>query len=185
MCGGMTAQNFNNELAASVFFDEAAPDIQKCFKEHVPGWQGETLQKILSVAVFMFDGQEEKHRAELAKEKKQEKQQEASLLVAQSLQLRGRGSGLEESKRGQEVGRTERFERRMRRLGNNWEEKCHYSGKLGHWQGECLLHLRGSRRELDMGGVRQESRSNLGWLEAGDPEDSVEIGSLWDVGSSA
>lgn len=42
--------------------------------------------------MFMFNGWEEKHRAELAKEKKQEKQQEASLLVAalaQNMQLRG------------------------------------------------------------------------------------------------
>ena len=39
----------------------------------------------------MFDGWKEKHRTELAKEKKQDKQQEASLLVAtlaQGLQLR-------------------------------------------------------------------------------------------------
>ena len=58
----------------------------------MPGWQGEILQRILSVAVSMFDGWEEKHIAELAKEKKQEKQQDASLLVAalpQNLQLRG------------------------------------------------------------------------------------------------
>ncbi|KAF1396478.1 hypothetical protein FQV23_0003392, partial [Spheniscus humboldti] len=53
--GGMPAQNFNNELVASVFVDQAAPDTWKYFKEHTPGWQGETLQKILSVAVFMFN----------------------------------------------------------------------------------------------------------------------------------
>lgn len=88
--GGMTAQNFNNELVASVFVDQASPDIWKYFKEHLPGWQRETLQKIPSVATFMFDEWEKKHRPELAKEKKQ--QQEASLLVAavvQGLQLRG------------------------------------------------------------------------------------------------
>lgn len=92
--GGMTTQNFNNELVASVFVDQATPDIWKYFKEQMPEWQGETLQKILSVAVFLFDGWEEKHRPDLTKEKKQEKQQEARLLaaaVAQSLQLRGRG----------------------------------------------------------------------------------------------
>ena len=86
---------------ASVFVDQAAPDIQKYFKEHMAGWQRETLQKILTVEAFVFNRREEKHRTELAKEKKQEKQQEACLLVAalaQSLQLRGRGRGFPPSK---------------------------------------------------------------------------------------
>lgn len=90
----MTTKNFNNELRASVFIDQAAPDRWKYLKENMPGWQGETLQKILSGVAFLFDGREENHRAELAKEKKQAKQQGACLLVAalaQSLQLRGRG----------------------------------------------------------------------------------------------
>lgn len=58
------------------------------------------MQKILSVLVFMFDGWEEKHTAELIK--KWEKQQEASLLAAawaQSLQLRGQGRGFPPLKR--------------------------------------------------------------------------------------
>lgn len=75
----------NNELLATAFVDEAAPDTQKYFKQRMPGWQVETLQEILSVVVFAF----KKHRTELAKEKKQDKQQEASLpvgVLAQNLQ---------------------------------------------------------------------------------------------------
>ena len=46
----MTTQNFN-KLAASAFIDQAVPDRWKYFKEHMPGWQGETLQKCGSVYV--------------------------------------------------------------------------------------------------------------------------------------
>lgn len=42
--GGMTLQNFNNELAASVFVDQATSDICSYFKDHMLGWQGENLK---------------------------------------------------------------------------------------------------------------------------------------------
>ena len=47
MYGGMTLQNFNNELAASVFVDQAASDICNYFKDHMPGWRGENLKDTL------------------------------------------------------------------------------------------------------------------------------------------
>lgn len=64
---GMTLPNFNNEWIASVFVDQAAPNIQKYFKEYTPGWQGE-FAKILIVAAFVYNGCEEKQKVELIKE---------------------------------------------------------------------------------------------------------------------
>ena len=84
---GMTSENLNDTLAISVFVDQAAPNTQKYFKEHVPGWQGEILQKILSVAVYVYVGREERQM----KEKKKAKEQEAGLLavaLARNLQAR-------------------------------------------------------------------------------------------------
>lgn len=76
----MTTQNFDNELVARAFFYQVTPDIQKYFKEHMAGWQGGDITKtrnfmvMFMCNVFMFDGWEEIHRPELAKENKQEKQ---------------------------------------------------------------------------------------------------------------
>lgn len=45
--GGMTVQNFNNELAASVFVAQATSDICSYFKDHMLGWQGKNLKDII------------------------------------------------------------------------------------------------------------------------------------------
>ncbi|KAK4810622.1 LOW QUALITY PROTEIN: hypothetical protein QYF61_007359 [Mycteria americana] len=66
----MTPQNFNDALVISVFVDQAAHNIRNYFKEHMPGWQGENLQNILSIAVFVYDGHEERRKAEQVKERK-------------------------------------------------------------------------------------------------------------------
>ncbi|KAM9590820.1 uncharacterized protein ACIBXB_005876 [Morphnus guianensis] len=60
--GGMTHDNFQEPLAISVFVDQSAPDISKYFKKHMPGWQSETLAKILSIAAFVFDGRAEERQ---------------------------------------------------------------------------------------------------------------------------
>lgn len=43
---GMMERNFNDALTASIFVDQATSDICNYFKDHMPGWQGENLQKI-------------------------------------------------------------------------------------------------------------------------------------------
>jgi len=60
-------------LARSVFVGRAALDIWKYFKDLVPGWQGENLQQIWSIAVFVSDGREERQKAEQVKEKEKRK----------------------------------------------------------------------------------------------------------------
>lgn len=50
------------------------------------------MQKVLSVAVFVYDGWEERQKAELVKERKKAKEWEANSLVAalaRNLQLTG------------------------------------------------------------------------------------------------
>ena len=59
----MTEQNFNDALAASIFVDQATSDISNYFKDQMPGWQGENLQKILSIAIFIFDGRDKKKKS--------------------------------------------------------------------------------------------------------------------------
>ena len=88
----MTPKNFNDMLRISVFVDQVAHDIWKYLKERMPWWQGETLQKILSVAVFVYDG----HKERQIKDRKKAKNQEADLLMvalARNLQMRERGWG--------------------------------------------------------------------------------------------
>ncbi|XP_063187696.1 proto-oncogene Mas-like [Chroicocephalus ridibundus] len=62
----------------------------------MPGWQGENLQKILSVALFVYDGHEEQQKAEQIKEREKAKDQEANFLamaLARFLPGRNRGRG--------------------------------------------------------------------------------------------
>jgi len=74
--GGMTRENFQEPLAISVFVDQSAPDINKYFRKHMPGWQGETLTKILSIATFVFDGRSEEQQKQEEEKLKAERKRE-------------------------------------------------------------------------------------------------------------
>uniref|UniRef100_A0A669QIP6 Core shell protein Gag P30 domain-containing protein n=1 Tax=Phasianus colchicus TaxID=9054 RepID=A0A669QIP6_PHACC len=87
--GGMTEQTFQEPLAISVFVNQAAPDISKYFKKHMPGWQGENLQKILSVASFVYNGRDQEKKIKLEKEKEEEKKR-----LEKQLERAVRGRGL-------------------------------------------------------------------------------------------
>lgn len=79
--GGMTEDNFQEPLAISIFVNQSAPDIRKHFQKHMPGWQVENLQKVLSVANFVYNGctEEQQHKLQLEREAerlRQEKERE-------------------------------------------------------------------------------------------------------------
>lgn len=123
-------------LAISIFVDEAAPNIQKYFKERMPGSLGENLQKILSVAVFVCDGLEERQKVEQITEKKKKTEvREANLLaaaLARNLQMRGQGWRGGRSDSWSEL----RPGRRERETGRNAGRECYYCGNLGHLRWE-------------------------------------------------
>ena len=154
--GGMTEQTFQEPLAISVFVNQAAPDINKYFKKHMPGWQAEGLQKILSVATFVYNGRDQERQEKMQKEKdeerkrqerereterkreRQEKREDMAFLAAaitQSAQqnrwqnARGRGRGNRGRRRGfpPQIG---------------GEIVCYWCGDFGHMQRECPLRPR-------------------------------------------
>lgn len=71
--GGMTEDNFQEPLPISLSVEQSALNINKYFKKHMPGWQGETLPKILSIATFVYDGRDEERQ-----KREEEKQKEES-----------------------------------------------------------------------------------------------------------
>lgn len=95
----------------------------------MPGCQRENLQKIFSV--FVYDGGEERQKAEQIKERKKPKEQEVNLpsvalernLQVKDLGLRGRSPDT-------------RFElrpgHRERGMGGNTGKECYYCENLGH-----------------------------------------------------
>ena len=97
----MACENLQEPLALSVFVDQSSPDIDKYFRKHMPGWQRETLTKILSIATFVFDGRSEEQQKQegeklKAERKRERKEREISLLdaaIAQNCSQRGRCQG--------------------------------------------------------------------------------------------
>ncbi|KAF1672378.1 hypothetical protein FQV07_0008096, partial [Pygoscelis papua] len=72
MFGGVNPENEENRtLMVSFFVDQSAPDIRKCFSKHVPGWQGKGLDEIVSIAMFVFNGRDERQLKQKKKEQEQ------------------------------------------------------------------------------------------------------------------
>ena len=147
--GGRTRENFQEPLAISVFVERCSPDINKYFKKHMPGWQGETLTKILSIAAFVFDGRdEEKQEREKERNKQermqeqQEREREISLLAAaitQNYQSRGRGRGISRgTPRGRGRGGRAPVLSSLNQSNPNTLE-CFCCGNIGHIQRERSL----------------------------------------------
>jgi len=111
----------------------------------VPGWQGETLTKILSIATFVFDGRSEEQQKQeeeklKAEKKRERKEREISLFTAAIAQIysqRGRGQGFP----GRGIrGRGQRGRSLPPPVSpySNTPE-CFYCGNFGHLQRACPL----------------------------------------------
>lgn len=54
-CSSPTSSvNFSNKLTASVFVSQTTSDICSYFKDHMPGWQGESLKDIILPVGFIL-----------------------------------------------------------------------------------------------------------------------------------
>ena len=95
------------------------------------------MQKILSVAVYVYVGREERQM----KEKKKAKEQEAGLLavaLARNLRARDRGWG----RRRSDTESGLRPGVKNSGSGRNAGRECYHCRNLGHMQRECLLRPR-------------------------------------------
>lgn len=46
----------NRPLLVSTFVDQTASDIKKYFSKHVPDWPGKSMDKIVRLATFVYNG---------------------------------------------------------------------------------------------------------------------------------
>lgn len=77
--GGVNPENEENwTLLVCFFADQSAPDIKKYFSEHMPGWQGKRLDEKVSIAMFVFNGKDERQL-----KKKKEKNRNKKLVYWQ------------------------------------------------------------------------------------------------------
>ena len=149
MFGGVNPEaEANRALVVSLFVDQSAPDIREYFLRHQPGWQGNTLAQILTIAQHVFAGREERSRKQADKKKKEDLQMLAAMFVPGG---RGRGGGRGRRGRGGRTGRGGGRGGGSGGLDSNvckQQGSCFKCGSLDHWKNECPMGMKGNGSDL-------------------------------------